>query len=149
MSKIRLTKQFGFEMAHALWNYSGPCRNIHGHSYRLFVTVIGEPKNEPGNPEDGMIMDFSLLKKIVNEEVVHKLDHALIVSSKANHEFMKSVEQMFEKYYILEYQPTCENIIVDISQRISKRLPDHVVLYSLRLYETDTSYAEWYAEDNA
>ena len=149
MKNIRLTKQFGFEMAHALWNYSGPCRNIHGHSYRLFVTVIGEPKNLPGHPEDGMVIDFSVLKKIVHEEVVSKFDHALIISSKANHEFMARVEQMFEKYFILDYQPTCENIIADIAERIKKRLPDRVRLHNLKLYETDTSYAEWYAGDNS
>ncbi|MBP7509547.1 MAG: 6-carboxytetrahydropterin synthase, partial [Prolixibacteraceae bacterium] len=43
MAKIRVTKYYDFEMAHALWNYDGLCKNIHGHSYKLHITVIGEP----------------------------------------------------------------------------------------------------------
>lgn len=51
MANIRVTKEFNFEIAHALWNYDGPCANIHGHSYRMFVTVIGEPINDNNNPK--------------------------------------------------------------------------------------------------
>jgi 6-pyruvoyltetrahydropterin/6-carboxytetrahydropterin synthase len=54
MNKIRVSKEFHFEMAHALWNYDGPCKNIHGHSYKLIVTVIGTPLNDPNNPKNGM-----------------------------------------------------------------------------------------------
>ena len=42
-SVIRVTKEFSSEMSHVLWNYDGPCRNVHGHSYRLFVTISGVP----------------------------------------------------------------------------------------------------------
>jgi 6-pyruvoyltetrahydropterin/6-carboxytetrahydropterin synthase len=51
MAKIRLTKEFNFEMAHALWNYDGLCKNIHGHSYKLLVTVIGEAITDKKNPK--------------------------------------------------------------------------------------------------
>ena len=64
-SIIRVTKEFSFEMAHALWNYDGPCRNVHGHSYRLFVTLYGKPLEEQDNPKNGMVIDFSDLKRIV------------------------------------------------------------------------------------
>ena len=60
-SVIRVTKEFSFEMAHALTNYDGPCRNIHGHSYRLFVTVSGIPSDDPRDPRNGMVIDFSEL----------------------------------------------------------------------------------------
>ena len=55
---IRLTKEFTFEAAHALEGYDGLCREIHGHSYRLFVTVKGTPCADESNPKFGMVMDF-------------------------------------------------------------------------------------------
>ena len=73
MTVIRLTKEFSFEAAHALDGYDGPCREIHGHSYRLFVTVKGCPAAGEGDPKCGMVMDFGVLKRIVNEEIVSHL----------------------------------------------------------------------------
>ena len=65
MSRIRVTKEFSFEMAHMLEGYDGPCSEIHGHSYRLFVTVAGTPCSDPQNPKYGMVIDFGVLKRIV------------------------------------------------------------------------------------
>mgnify|MGYP001087225704 CR=1 FL=1 len=79
MTKIRLTKEFSFEAAHLLEGYDGACREIHGHSYRLFVTVKGCPADDDTNPKCGMVMDFGVLKSIVNEEVVSRFDHALVL----------------------------------------------------------------------
>ena len=73
MAKIRVTKFYDFEMAHALWNYDGLCKNIHGHSYKLFVTVIGEPINNENDNKNGMVIDFSDLKKIVKEKLLTNL----------------------------------------------------------------------------
>ena len=148
MSKIRLTKEFDFEMAHALWNYDGPCRNIHGHSYKLFVTIIGEPRQQEEDPKLGMIIDFGELKKIVKETIVDRFDHCLVINEKAPHDMMQKVDQMFEKYEVLNYQPTSENLIIDFADKLIEALPDQVLLHSLRLYETATSYAEWYRSDN-
>ena len=79
MTVIRLTKEFSFEAAHALDGYDGPCREIHGHSYRLFVTVKGCPAAGEGDPKCGMVMDFGVLKRIVNEEIVSHFDHSLVL----------------------------------------------------------------------
>lgn len=148
MANIRLTKEFRFEMAHALWNYDGLCKNLHGHSYILNVTVIGEPIKDENNPKLGMVMDFGDLKKIVNEEIVDKLDHAIVLSNNAPSEQLLALPQMGERYEIVDYQPTCENMLVDFSERIAKRLPANLQLFSLKLNETATSYAEWFASDN-
>lgn len=78
-TKIRVTKEFTFEMAHALWNYDGPCKNVHGHSYRLFVTLSGSPVDDASDPKNGMVIDFSDLKRIVSEEIVRIFDHAVTV----------------------------------------------------------------------
>ncbi|MFC2136926.1 6-pyruvoyl tetrahydropterin synthase family protein [Bacteroidota bacterium] len=148
MTKVRLTKEFDFEMAHALWNYDGPCKNIHGHSYKLFVTVIGQPRDDENHVKHGMLLDFSDLKKIVNDVIVSKFDHSVVVSSKAPHHMLQRIEQMFEKYEVVNYQPTCENLVVDFAGRINQKLPDGVQLHSLKLAETATSFAEWFSSDN-
>ena len=148
MTKVRVTKEFGFEMAHALWNYDGPCKNVHGHSYRLYVTVIGEPINSQKDPKHGMVIDFGDLKKIVKATIINKFDHSVVVSKEAPHHLLQNIEQMFEKYDVMDSQPTCENLVVDFASRLMEKLPENLKLFSLRLVETDTSYAEWYAEDN-
>lgn len=148
MARVRVTKQFDFEMAHALWNYDGPCKNLHGHSYRLFVTVTGQPAHEKTNPKNGMVIDFGDLKKIVNETVIHRFDHATVISRDVPESYYSAMGEMLEKLHILDYQPTCENMIVDFASRIKKRLPPEVQLHSLRLQETATSWAEWIAADN-
>jgi 6-pyruvoyltetrahydropterin/6-carboxytetrahydropterin synthase len=145
---IRVTKEFHFEMAHVLWNYDGPCRNVHGHSYRLFVTLSGIPVDEPGNPKNGMVIDFTDLKKLVRSEIVNVFDHAVVVSKHYDQEKLAMFSVMFGNTVIVEYQPTCENLVSDFAARLSPLLPEGVRLYSLKLYETITSYAEWFASDN-
>lgn len=148
MAIIRLTKEFSFEAAHALGGYDGPCREIHGHSYRLFVTIKGEPSTDPMNPKQGMVMDFGVLKKIVNEEIISRFDHALVLRSTADEGLRRVLAEQFDNVVTVEYQPTCENMLDDFAHRLMKRLPEGVMLHSLRLHETASSYAEWYAEDN-
>lgn len=148
MANIRVTKEFNFEIAHALWNYDGPCANIHGHSYRMFVTVMGQPINDNTNPKNGMVIDFGDLKKIVNEQIVHPMDHAIILNKQSVEKLSCLDNQMFKNQQIVDYQPTCENMVVDFVERLQKNLPKHIKLHSLKLHETATSFAEWYAEDN-
>jgi 6-pyruvoyltetrahydropterin/6-carboxytetrahydropterin synthase len=147
-STIRVTKEFSFEMAHALWNYDGPCRNVHGHSYRLFVTLLGKPLEEQDNPKNGMVIDFSELKRIVKGEIVDIFDHAVVISRKFDREKTEMMSGLFGNTVLVDYQPTCENLVSDFAGRIAKLLPDGTSLHSLKLYETTTSYAEWYADDN-
>ena len=141
-----LTKIFHFEAAHALTGYDGKCRNIHGHSYELRVTVKGLPLNEPGNPKNGMVIDFHDLKNIVNQEVVEKLDHSFIIGNNMPKDFVEITKKNFDKVVELPYQPTTENMLADFAERIKKRLPQHVDLYSVTLQETRDSIAEWREE---
>ncbi len=144
MDKIRITKIFDFEMAHALKDYDGGCKNIHGHSYKLYITVIGEALNQEGHSKNGMLMDFASLKQIVNKEIIGFFDHTLIL-----HKAQKiDTLSLQHKVIYVDYQPTTENLLLEIKQKIKPLLPDNVSLYSLKLYETATSYAEWFAEDN-
>lgn len=135
-------------MAHALWGYDGPCRNVHGHSYKLFVTLIGKPEGASGNPKNGMVIDFGDLKKIVKTRVVDVFDHTLLVSSKEEGDRLGAMRGMFGNVVVVEYQPTCENLVADIAERLIPHLPEGTLLHNLKLYETSTSYAEWFAGDN-
>lgn len=135
-------------MAHALLNYDGKCKNIHGHSYTLDITVIGMPKNEPQHPADGLLIDFGDLKQLVNNSVVDKVDHALVIKKDYSAELKDELTDNFENVLIVDYQPTCENLIVDFAQKILKSLPEGVNLHRLALRETATAYCEWFAADN-
>ena len=149
MARIRLTKEFSFESAHALEGYDGKCRHIHGHSYRLYVTVIGEPINDPTNPKYGMVMDFGELKALVNEEIIDRMDHAFVMRRSKSADAVDAVlRENFGNVVLVDYQPTCENMLADFASRISRRLPAGVALHSLKMHETATSFAEWLAEDN-
>lgn len=149
MAVIRLTKEFSFEAAHALDGYDGPCCEIHGHSYRLFVTVKGRPSACDDDPKCGMVMDFGVLKRIVADEIISRLDHAFILRrGAANDALCAALEGRFSNIVRVDYQPTCENMLEEFARRIAARLPQGVELHALRLHETATSYAEWMAEDN-
>lgn len=147
MQTIRLTKEFKFEMAHALKGYDGLCRNIHGHSYELLVTVKGIPVTDTASAKLGMVMDFGDLKKIVRAHIVDEFDHALVLNRESANDVLPGAE-MFGRTIFVDYQPTSENMLIDFAARLQEQLPSHVQLHHLLLRETVTSYAEWFAEDN-
>ena len=149
MSNIRITKQFTFETGHALYGYDGKCRNVHGHSYKLSVTVIGTPIPDSGNVKFGMVIDFSDLKKIVKEEIVDVFDHATVFNKNTPHlELANELQSRGHHVILVDYQPTSENMVIDFSEKIKQRLPQAIELHSLKLQETETSFAEWFAGDN-
>tara|TARA_B100001094_G_scaffold297621_1_gene320859 strand:+ start:44 stop:487 length:444 start_codon:yes stop_codon:yes gene_type:complete len=146
MEKIRITKEFKFEMAHALHGYDGLCANIHGHSYRLWVTVRGNVKKENKHIKDGMVMDFTDLKSIVKPTIVKKYDHSLVLNANSPHANLDL--SAFDKVYYLPYQPTSENLVSDFANSIISLLPENVELLKVVLSETVSSFAEWNSEDN-
>jgi len=148
MTKIRITKEFRFEMAHALLNYDGLCSNIHGHSYLLSVTVIGKIIRDELNPKDGMVIDYGQIKDITNNFVISRLDHALLINKSTTGTELYKNNKLFEKVIFTNFQPTCENILNDIASILKEKLPENIQLYCLKLRETPTSYAEWYMTDN-
>lgn len=145
---IRVTKLFTFDMAHALYGHDGPCRNIHGHTYRLGITLKGKVLRDNSHPKNGMVIDFTEFKKIVKDQVVDVFDHSLVLNRHSPHASLPELAKNFEKINYVPYQPSCENLIVDFLNRIRTRLPQHIILNSIRLEETPTSFAEWFLEDN-
>ena len=149
MSNIRITKQFTFETGHALYGYDGKCKNVHGHSYKLSVTVIGTPISDNTHVKFGMVIDFGDLKKIVNQEIVDVFDHATVFNKNTPHvELAKELSDRGHNVLLVDYQPTSEMMVIDFAAKISALLPQNIQLHSLKLQETETSYAEWFASEN-
>ena len=133
-------------MAHALYGYDGLCKNIHGHSYRLWVTLRGTVLEEHGHEKDGMVLDFGLLKRLVKPHIIDKYDHSFVLNANSSHANIDL--SAFEKVYLLPYQPTSENLVNDFVSIIKNQLPDNIELYKVVLSETANSFAEWCLDDN-
>ena len=147
-NKVRITKQFKFETGHAIYGYDGLCKNVHGHSFKLDVTIIGQPITDPDHVKNGMVIDFGDLKTIVNREIVDPFDHATVLNVNSPHkEIADEMESRGHKILRVSYQPTCEMMIIDFALKLKAKLPNHLKLYSLKLRETETAFAEWYADD--
>ncbi len=140
---ISVTKIFRFETAHAIHHYPGSCAQIHGHSYELHVTVQANEHSEKYIPGLGIVMDFKLLKSVVQDSAINLLDHKLILSkaylNESKNEFSK------EELVVFEAEPTAENLLLFLRDQVTQRLPEQILLASLKLWETNDSYAEWSA----
>ena len=91
----------------------------------MFVTVKGCPADDDTNPKCGMVMDFGVLKSIVNEEVVSRFDHALVLRATRRDAPLRAVlAERFGNIVTVDYQPTCENMLGDFAARIAARLPE-------------------------
>ena len=121
MPTLRITKEFRFEGAHALPGYDGRCRNIHGHSYILYVTVKGEPLNGTDSPKEGMVVDFKELKSIVNENIIDIYDHALILRNGAV--AAQEIAEGYGNVVMVDFQPSTENLICHFARAIADKLP--------------------------
>ena len=142
---VSVTKRFTFEMAHALHCHDGMCAQIHGHSYVLDVTLRGMPRQEPGDPKDGMVMDFAELKLFVNDAVIAYYDHALVLHE-TDRAAVDGNHELFARVRFTSWQPTCENVLLDIVDRLHKVNPVAARLHCVRVQETATSWAVWDAE---
>lgn len=115
--KVSVTKIITFDSAHNLIDYNGPCRNLHGHTYKLEVTIKGEIR------EDGMVIDFNILKEILNKNIIETLDHRYLNE-------------------VMSENPTCENTIVWIWNKLENEMKKlKVELDKIVLWETPNSFA--------
>ena len=121
MSIIRITKEFNFEMAHALVGHNGPCKNIHGHSYKFNVTVKGKVKNGTEHSDEGMVVDFTIIKNIVKDLIVDQYDHSLVLWDKMNID--KNQLSFMNKLILVPFNPTCENLLMEIVEVVAAKLP--------------------------
>jgi 6-pyruvoyltetrahydropterin/6-carboxytetrahydropterin synthase len=138
---ISLTKIFNFEMAHAIHGYNGACKNIHGHSYELHVTVATNNNITDYIPAPGFIVDFKELKQLVNTGIIKTLDHKLVLSEA--YLAINSAIKTHENLVTWQVEPTAENLLIYMVKKIQQELPVAVKLVKLKLYETKDSFAEW------
>lgn len=145
---IRVSKEFTFDMAHALMGYHGLCKNIHGHTYRLRVTLLGKILSDYSSAEDGLVIDFSVIKEIVKKNIVDIFDHSLVLrkDSPINDSF--DLSQFYQRVIYTDFQPSCENLMMEFKRRMDPLMPDGVKLAAIRLEETPTSFSEWLLSDN-
>lgn len=146
--RVRVTKKFTFDMAHALYGYDGPCKNIHGHTYHLSVTLMGTPIQDNTDVKLGMVMDFGDLKKIIKQNIIDIYDHALVLNEEAPYSKSELIANEFEKVILVPFQPTCENLLLHYVASIKNLFSANIQLISIRLDETPTSFAEWFLSDN-
>ena len=144
---LQLTKIFHFEMAHAIYGYIGNCKNIHGHSYKLHVTVKPAIPGQEYIPAPGLILDFKELKHLVNSIIIEKFDHKLLLSEN----YISAQQDLYpkENLVIWAVEPSAENMLIFIAKSLIEKLPEHIKLAKLKLYETGDSYAEWMDEPSS
>lgn len=142
---LQITKIFHFEMAHAIYGYEGPCKHIHGHSYELHVTVSSRKPDTGFLPDPGFDIDFAEIKRLVNEQVIDQLDHALVLS--VSFQQANPGPWQHEKLVTWPAEPSAENLLLFIAGALKNHLPAGTQIARLLLYETKNSYAEWLNDD--
>lgn len=139
---------FSFDMAHALFGYDGPCKNIHGHTYHLTITLLGKPIDDQDQVKLGMVIDFGDLKALVNLHIIDKFDHALVLNQEAPYAKSEVISNEFEKVILVPFQPTCENLLIHFVDILKYKFQHPMQLFSMQLKETPSSFAEWHLSDN-
>lgn len=141
----QLSKLIHTETGHRLTNYKGRCAHLHGHSYKWEVTVTGP------NGDNGMVMDFKELKKILNE-TIDTLDHAFVMHDKdpiylANGfggvlELFKATDGSNPRLHIVDFNPTVENLVGWQFDLIQELMPPGINLTRIKCWETVNSFCE-------
>ena len=141
-----VTRRLEFDAGHRIPDHKSQCRHLHGHRYALEVTLSGEIIDRPGDPANGMIMDFSDIKTLANDHVVSLWDHAFLVYSGDTtvFDFLKSLPE--HKTVVLDCIPTAENLAAEAFRILDKAYRDtygnHLQLERVRLYETPNCWAD-------
>lgn len=141
---MKVTKEITFDSAHMLSDYQGQCHNLHGHTYKLQVTLEGDVQ-KTGN-EECMVMDFNTLKEYLNS-IVNSFDHAIIFSAPAFRSEAEEELHIWADKYGMDYvevygKSTSENIASTIKDRLREILGTDAYHISIRLWETPTSFVE-------
>lgn len=132
---MKIAKEFRWEMGHRLPEHFGLCKNIHGHSYKMILTVEGEMNDQQ------MVIDYYDLEKIINP-IIQELDHAFMVN-KNDELVLNFLNQINSKKVVVEFDATVENICLFILDKIKNAgLPKNIKSISVRIYETQFDYAE-------
>ncbi|OCL28089.1 6-carboxytetrahydropterin synthase QueD [Orenia metallireducens] len=149
---ITVTKEFSWDMSHMLAEHEGLCKNLHGHTYRMEVTVAKkEGSLEDEGSKAGMVIDFKDLKEIVKEEIISPLDHSFMYwthsSDEIEHQLAQILQQADRKVFAVDFRPTAEMMAIYFFQSLEDKFNEiDIDLVSIKVWETPTSYAEFRGE---
>lgn len=148
MERVTVCKEVTFDCAHMLSGHEALCKNLHGHTYKVQVSVTNEQIIE--GPSVDMVIDFKHLKEAITKSIMDKFDHAIIFSS---HKFRNEAEEdLFEwaykhhmRFFEMPRRTTAEDMALFFRELIRQELTSigyTPINISVRVYETPTSFAE-------
>lgn len=144
---MQITRRLEFDAGHRIPNHNSQCKHLHGHRYAIEITLAGDVITAEGVSEQGMVMDFSDVKRIAKEQVVDAWDHAFLVwrNDKVVLDFLQALPE--HKTVVLEVVPTAENlarVAFDLLQDAYRdTYGNHLRLERVRLYETPNNWADY------
>ena len=142
---MKIVKIIQWDMGHRVLNHRSICKGLHGHRYKAEICISGELVEQSNASEEGMVIDFADIKKISNEFIQGKLDHAFMVWNKDREllDFFKGSKG--HKPVVVSFTPTAENVAIYIFNNLKDKFLDvyktGLKLQSVKLWETPTSYA--------
>ncbi|MBN6080937.1 6-carboxytetrahydropterin synthase QueD [Aggregatibacter actinomycetemcomitans] len=138
---FKVSKEFSFDMAHLLDGHDGKCQNLHGHTYKLQVEVRGNLYQE--GAKQGMVIDFSDLKKTVNHAILEPMDHAFIYDQTSEREskIAALLQQLDSKTFGVPFRTTAEQLAQFIFNQL--KYQNNLPVSAVRLWETPTSFCEY------
>ena len=148
---MRVTKEVQFDLAHRIPNHKGKCRNLHGHTYKVQVTLDGIVNDEMESPSEGMTIDFKDLKQILDKVIVEPYDHVtmLYIQDPLVPYFIEMKEKFDLNVHFVSYIPTAENMSLRFFDKIQNELNGcDIKVVSVKVWETPTSFAECVEETN-
>ncbi|MGJ8620468.1 MAG: 6-carboxytetrahydropterin synthase QueD [Methylophilaceae bacterium] len=143
---MQITTRLEFDAGHRIPHHNSQCKNLHGHRYAIEITLEGDIITKEETSENGMVMDFSDVKRIARESVVNVWDHAFLVYKHDNAvlDFLNTLPE--HKTVVFETVPTAENMAAEAFRILNYQYNDmfgnHLKLCRVRLYETPNSWAD-------
>lgn len=139
---MQVTRKIGLDYGHRLPNHYGFCSQLHGHRATVEATASGELSTDEGSSDQGMVFDFSHLKEALMDNVHDELDHGFAVWVEDT-EIREWVNKVNDRVLIMDHPPTAEVLAKWAYEQVEPELPEHVMLVSIRWYETPNNWAEY------
>lgn len=145
---VTITKTIEWDMGHRVPNHKSKCRNLHGHRYRMELTLAGEINATSGDSSEGMVFDFGDIKRLMTEKIHDVLDHGFMIYERDEIlvRFFDSVKEQNFRMLQVPFIPTAENIARWCYVQLADSFPGAVGIVSVRIYETPNSWAEYIAD---
>lgn len=140
---MQITKTIEWDMGHRIPNHKSKCKNLHGHRYKAEITLRGEIISKKGGSDEGMVLDFGDIKKLLIDEIVDKCDHSFMAYEKDKLivDFHHNNKDL--KFTIVPFIPTAERITEWLAMRLQEGLKkqylEKIQLQSIKLWETPSS----------